>query len=474
MSETVDALIVGAGPTGLAAAWRLADRGHRDWVLCEAEAGAGGLAASVVDEHGFTWDLGGHIQFSHYEEFDALMDELLGEDGWLHHERRSWIWVRGRFVPYPFQLNLHRLPGAERERCLEGLRRRPDGARPPAHLGDWIERSFGAGIAEVFLRPYNLKVWAYPLEQLGWGWVGDRVAAVDLRRVEDNVRRGQDDVSWGPNQRFRFPRRGGTGAVWRALAGRLAERHPGRLRFGRRLARLDTARREAGFHDGRTVHYRRLLSTVPLDALIMQSDLAPRLGAAAQGLRHSSTHVIGIGLHGVPGAHLRGKCWMYFPEGDCPFYRLTVFSHYSPWNVPDPDRYWSLMAEVSESPEKPVDVRGVAEDTVRGLLATGLVADRSAVHHVWHRRLEHGYPTPSLGRDAALEAIQPALEARGVFSRGRFGAWKYEVSNQDHSWAQGVELVDRWLDGAPETTLRHPEVVNARRPAPRAGGGVAR
>jgi hypothetical protein len=82
--------------------------------------------------------------------------------------------------------------------------------------------------------------------------------------------------------------------------------------------------------------------------------------------------------------------------------------------------------------------------------------------------LPRGYPTPSRYRDRALEAILPALEARGVYSRGRFGAWKYEVSNQDHSFAQGVECVDHLLLGTPETTLCQPDVVNARRSTPRA------
>ena len=96
MNESTGVLIVGAGPTGLGAAWRLAARGETDWLLCEASAEAGGLAGFVVDESGFTWDLGGHVQFSHYDYFDDLMDDLLGADGWLYHERESWVWLRSR------------------------------------------------------------------------------------------------------------------------------------------------------------------------------------------------------------------------------------------------------------------------------------------------------------------------------------------------------------------------------------------
>src|SRR5207247_1378454 len=203
----------------------------------------------------------------------------------------------------------------------------------------------------------------------------------------------------------------------------------------------------AHFADGGAVVYERLLSTLPLDTLVGLSDIEPALGPVLRHLRYSSTHVIGIGLHGRPGPHLGGKCWIYFPEDDCPFYRVTVFSHYSPSNVPDATRYWSLMAEVSESDVKVVDAGRVVEDTVEGLVRTGLIPGREAVHHVWHRRLEHGYPTPSLHYDRALDVALPALEAYDVWSRGRFGAWKYEVSNQDHSFAQGVEAVEHWLLG---------------------------
>ena len=467
-------LIIGAGPTGLGAAWRLEQRGVRDWLVLEAGDVPGGLAQSVVDEHGFTWDLGGHVQFSHYEMFDQLMDDLLGVDGWLYHDRESWVWIRDRFVPYPFQLNLHRLPDAERGSCLRGLEAAAaaasSGGAPPANFGEWISQTFGTGIADVFMRPYNRKVWARDPELMDWRWIGDRVAVADVARVRENIRLERDDVSWGPNNRFRFPRRGGTGAVWRALAKQLTQHdsssQPSRLMYGAAVRHVDTTARRVALTDGREFTYEQLISTMPLDRLIAMSDLARDLRAAAAHLEYSSTHVIGIGLTGAAPAKLSQKCWMYFPEANCPFYRVTHFSHYSPNNVQHPSSQWSLMAEVSESVHRPVDGSRVVADVVHGLLATRLVESEADVHHTWHTRLEYGYPIPSLHRDRGLDGIQDALTARGVYSRGRFGAWKYEVSNQDHSFAQGVEAVDAWLDGAEEVTLRRPDEVNARRPRP--------
>ena len=64
------------------------------------------------------------------------------------------------------------------------------------------------------------------------------------------------------------------------------------------------------------------------------------------------------------------------------------------------------------------------------------------------RRLEHGYPTPSLGRDAVLAEALPWLRQHGIWSRGRFGSYKYEVGNQDHSLMLGVECADNVLFGA--------------------------
>lgn len=451
-------LIIGAGPTGLGAAWACAQAGA-DWQLCEAESGPGGLSASFQAD-GFTWDLGGHIIFSHYAEFDRQLDALLPGDQWLRHQRRTYIRFGESWVPYPFQNNLRYLPPALQDECLRGLdecRARPPAAAAPADFEEQIRCSMGAGLAKYFMVPYNTKVWARPPAQMSAGWTGDRVAIPDVERIRRNIREQRDDVGWGPNALFRFPRKGGTGAIWRALADSLPA---DRMHWNRAAQRIWPDRREVFFSDRSTAPYDALISTLPLDRLTRATGLAD-LTVLAGTLPRTSTYVVGIGLALPAPPAVGDKCWMYFPEKEYPFYRVTVFSHYSPANAPD--GCYSLMAEIAEDPQRPCDAFGLVGKTVAGLRQAGLMAaDRQPVH-TWVRHLAYGYPVPGLFRDRALAGIQPELERRGIFSRGRFGAWKYEVGNMDHSFMQGVEVVRRLLDGTPEVTVNQPDQVN--RPA---------
>jgi protoporphyrinogen oxidase len=331
---------------------------------------------------------------------------------------------------------------------------------PAANFREWVLGTFGRGIAEVFLLPYNSKVWGYPPELLSAGWVGQRVAVTDLKRVLDNLAFRKDDLAWGPNNKFRFPVRGGTGAIWRACAERLPRE---RLQFNSPVTGVDLDRHAVTTAEGETVRYDTLISTIPLSDLIRLSRQTHLQPLAQRGLLYSASNILGIGLRGAAPDQLRTKCWMYFPEDNCPFYRVTVFSNYSPNNVPDIRRHWSLMAEVSESPHKPVDHAQLLEQVIEGLLATRLIERREDIVSTWQYRAGYGYPTPGLERDATLAEVLPCFEVKGVYSRGRFGLWKYEVSNQDHSFMQGVEIVERLLNGRPEVTATDADYANGQK-----------
>ena len=120
------------------------------------------------------------------------------------------------------------------------------------------------------------------------------------------------------------------------------------------------------------------------------------------------------------------------------------------------------MLEVSESPLKPVDHPTLLSDCLAGLLNTEMLRPTDEIVSTYHRAFDHGYPTPTLEREGVLTKLLPALQAKGIYSRGRFGSWRYEVGNQDHSFMLGVEAVDAVVQGGVELTLNYPDFVNSR------------
>ena len=445
-------VIIGGGPTGLGAAYRLHELGYENWALYEKSDYLGGHACSHVDDHGFVWDEGGHVIFSHYPYFDKLVDDMLGaEENQL--VRESWIVKENSWIPYPFQNNLRYLPKSLQVSCLLGAAKAAaeTNHQESSNFRDWILATFGEGIAEAFMFPYNFKVWTTPLEQMSKSWMAERVSVVDFKRLLENVILERDDVAWGPNNKFRFPRYGGTGEIYR----RMAQRFPDRVKTGKELVAVDAAGKRVSFSDGTGDTYDVLISTGPLDLLVRM--LKPAEGGlmdAVADLHHNNLLVLGLGLEKKIDT---GKCWIYFADDDMPCYRATYFSHYSPFNVPkgDTERYSSLMCEMSfrvgETPDPAKEIDRVVDYLIRAKILEE--SDRSRIVSRYHRTVAYSYPIPTLGRDRALATLQPALLGKEIYSRGRFGAWRYEIGNMDHSVMMGVEAVDHVLAGAKETVF---------------------
>lgn len=120
------------------------------------------------------------------------------------------------------------------------------------------------------------------------------------------------------------------------------------------------------------------------------------------------------------------------------------------------------MLEISQSSMKPVDEENIIRDSLQGLINTDMCEPGAEVVSVYHRKFFHGYPTPTLEREGVrldlprqlalpllmaasragqqLKVLLPALQSEyGIHSRGRFGSYRYEVGNQDHSCMIGVE-----------------------------------
>lgn len=466
---------MGAGPTGLGAAWRLSELARRqvlnpatDWLLTEQAPVPGGMAASENDAQGFTWDLGGHVVYSHYRYFDAMLDELLsGQLFW--HERKGWVWMNGRFIPFPIQHNLHHLPADQLAPCLRdllaacgnGTHHARNGM--PATFAEWLEANFGAALCRLFFLPYNQKMWAHSAHEMSTGWTqrksGSRYAnvpLVDLQRLMDNVVSRADDPGWAGATPFPYPQRGGMGVLWQ----RLFDRLPRQLTALReRLVAVDPQRCTATFASGLQVAYRHMISSVPLPELLAAMPQGSELHRARSPLRHSHCHVMGVGVRGPLPDALRDKYWIHVPDPALPFFRITIVSNYSRHNVPEDGEHWSLICEASESPAFPADAGTLPASVERALRGPFVPEDQQIVSR-WHRRLHYGYPVPCLARDAFLNEVEPRLRRHNIRTRGRFGGWKYETSNQDNGFMQGVEAVDSILLGTEEISYFYPDLIS--------------
>jgi len=257
----------------------------------------------------------------------------------------------------------------------------------------------------------------------------------------------EDDVGWGPNNTFVFPAEGGTGEIYRRLATRLGT---DRISYGRDVIQVDPALKVVRFADGTEESYDVLISTVPLDLLIQSMTESPAVvRAAADKLQHTGVFMVGVGYE-TPLAD--DKSWMYFPQDHTPFYRATNFAKYSPANVPEQDvkRYCSYMTETSYSAHKTEDRSDLESRVEVGLRSARVVEGKPKVASSHLVDIKYAYPVPTLDRDEALSTIQPWLMDQGIFSRGRFGSWLYEIGNMDHAVKMGVDIARRLVEGVRE------------------------
>ena len=162
------------------------------------------------------------------------------------------------------------------------------------------------------MRPYNFKVWAVPTTHMQCQWLGERVAAPDLKKVTKNVILNKTAGNWGPNATFRFPAHGGTGGIWKAVAKTLPQH---KFLFNTKVVKVDIEKKTVQLESGRKIGFKNLVSTMPVDELSrMISGSAVTQKMVQDGVKelyYSSTHVVGIGIRGTRPERIGDKCWVH-------------------------------------------------------------------------------------------------------------------------------------------------------------------
>lgn len=283
-------VVLGAGPAGLSAAWRLEELGQPYMVLEAAPAHGGNARTLRLGE--FLYDTGPHRFHDRDPSATRRVERLLGKD--LHEvDAPSRIYFHGRFVDFPLNPRQALLAGGA-VRSLKAIAQflgtRMRRARPgdTADFGSWARSRFGRTVAESFLIPFSEKLWGLPAADLSPDIAGRRLPGFRLGALLKEVLFGarRPDHLEG---RFLYPRKG-YGQIVDAIAGTLA---PGRLRCACRVTRVQTAgsRVEAvRFEHAGEEHVLApagVVSTLPITVLVRMLDPGPPAAvlAAARRLR---------------------------------------------------------------------------------------------------------------------------------------------------------------------------------------------
>ncbi len=416
--------ILGAGLSGLSAAYHLKD----GYVILEKERAVGGLCRSVNID-GYVFDYAPHILFTRDEYTRGLFFRLLG-DNLQTHERRAHIYMMGTYVKYPFEANLCPLPRSVIDECIQGVIDRRQGE--PRNFMEWIRSTFGDGIARHYMVPYNLKTWKHPLEEMDTGWIAGRVpspSVVEMRRGAE----GRQDKDFGPNAVFWYPRRGGIGA----LANQISR--------GLNVSLGSTATELKPHGDGVKVVYEkdgklrevesdRVLSSLPLPEVVKMIDDAPEeVHRAAGRLAHNSLVCVMVG---VKRPRITNKHWLYFPEADLVFNRISFPMNFSPETTPEGRS--SILVEVTYRDR--VDVEETKERVLEDLVKAGLIDAHEEVDTCTAADFRYAYVIYDLDHRKNVNIIHRYLEGNRITPMGRFGEWEYH--NMDKAIQSGKRAAE--------------------------------
>jgi protoporphyrinogen oxidase len=452
-----DFVVLGAGVSGLGFAKRMSENGH-SVLLLEREASLGGLSRTL-NYKGFYLDFCAHRFHTNNRE---LLKEILGLPGLkMHrHVKKSRIYIFGKYLKYPFELQNLLRAMTLKDSLLCGVSfawnllakhfRRP----MLESYRDWFVHLYGRRLYEIMCRPYTSKIWHTDPANISADWADQRFQGENLKKLLKRIVRklltldfssyNLEDDSLAPDGGpFYYPRRG-IQELPDALAN-MAMENGAVVETGVTPTEVSVANRTVSYlHDARqeTVSFGHLISTIPLHALYdLQERKCPEVEQALAGL----TYMDIIFVYAFLNRPLSKDHWLYFPDPDIVFNRAVEFSNWSPEMCPAGKTSVCFDITVFENEKDSLWNASDAELSARVLHDAERVGylEQSEVFDTYVFRVKNAYPYYDVAYRAKLDTIVRFLERDHLSLLGRTGIFQY--NNSDNSIEMGFLLADKFL-----------------------------
>ncbi|MEM3695963.1 MAG: FAD-dependent oxidoreductase [Candidatus Bathyarchaeia archaeon] len=412
--------ILGGGLTGLTIGYLL-DKANVDFEILEKEEECGGLMRTLQKD-GFTFDYGGsHIIFSKNKEILDFMLKLLGRNR-IRNRRNTKVLYKGKYyVKYPFENGLADLPLKDNFECLNSfiqnlIRKEKGELKKPSNLKEWFYYTFGEGIAEKYLIPYNEKIWKYPTEKISLEWV----ERVPNPPIEDIIKSslGIKTEGYTHQLNFYYPKTGGIQTLIKSLEKKIK----GRIIVNFEVKKIKKNRKWLVSDGIEKRAYDKIISTIPIQKLVNAIGASSEVREAASQLKYNSLITVMLGIN---KEKINDLSWLYIPDKHILPHRLSFPSNYSPYAAPP--RKSSVLAEITctigsktwKMPDEEIIKRVINE------LHQLKIINKMEVCFKELRRTEFAYVISDLDYNKNMRVIENYVAKEGIDLVGRFAEFKY-------------------------------------------------
>ncbi len=314
-------LILGAGPAGLTFANKLKEMGETSFLVLEHEEEAGGLCRSA-EVDGSPFDIGGgHFLDVRIPEVTKFLFGFMPENEWNKFDRDSRIVVGNNTIHHPMEANIWEMDIDSQVEYLKSIAAAGcnSGAEMPKDFVEWIFWKLGDKIAEDYMIPYNRKMFADDLNDLGTYWL-DKLPSVSF---EDTLRSCLTKHAYAKqpgHAQFYYPKKYGYGEVWK----RMADNISGNIEYGKTAVKLNITEKSVTAKDGSVYQAENIITTIPWlefeDIIGMPEEICGMI----KKLKYSSVETRYYSENMDTDAH-----WIYYPNDDLAYHRILVRHNFS-------------------------------------------------------------------------------------------------------------------------------------------------
>ncbi len=382
--EKVKFLILGAGPAGLTFANCLKSKGEESFLVLESEEQAGGLCRSAVVD-GSPFDIGGgHFLDVRRPAVDEFLFRFMPREEWELFERDSRIQVDGNLVGHPLEANIWQFDLEQQVAYLTSIARAGCnlGEPMPERFVEWINWKLGKRIADHYMLPYNQKMFADELNQLGTYWL-EKLPNVSF---EETLRSCLTHKAYGTqpgHASFYYPKSYGYGELWLRMAAEIAPK----ILYHTKAAGLDCEKRCVTTWTGQLFEAEYIITTVPWRSFQQILGMPKEIKESLRGLKSSA-----IETRYVPENLDTKAQWIYVPDLQLPYHRILVRHNFCKGS------------------------RGYWLETRKERVGMYDASDVS-----YHYMNEYAYPLNTVGKPEIMKKLLTYCKDRGIYGLGRWG-----------------------------------------------------